>query len=57
MNKKSLTRIRLEWAGQAEVRGWGKGNTDEDKARIRRITRHVKSGGGRLTVVRRCDNE
>jgi hypothetical protein len=54
--KKSLTRIRLERAGQAEVRGWGKDNTDEDKARIRRITRRVKSGKGGLTVIRRCDN-
>jgi hypothetical protein len=55
MNKKSLTRIILEKRSEKEVRGWSKDNTDADKARIRRITRRVKSGGG-LTVIRRCDN-
>lgn len=50
MNKKTLTRIALEQDAEKEVRKW---NTDDGrKARIRRITRRVKSGGG-LTVIRR----
>ncbi len=52
MNKKTLTRIILEKRAEKEVRGWSKDNTDEDKARVRRITRNVKAGGG-LTVIRR----
>tara|TARA_R100001591_G_scaffold53901_1_gene63874 strand:+ start:422 stop:577 length:156 start_codon:yes stop_codon:yes gene_type:complete len=49
MNKKSLVRVILE----KKVLDKDKGSTpDEEAARIKRITRRVKSGGG-LRIIRR----
>lgn len=51
MFKKSLVRITLDKPAEAEVRKWSRDDKNR-AARIKRITKRVKSGGG-LTIVKR----